>query len=365
MLLFLRHQELMGNAMYFYQITNHKGQTEFVGPYLLTRSDLLNRISNADSKKQYPISEEDSLVLESAERELTLYNNARLPFDAVLRIRDRLTTYEYREVFEINAKSMSKEDWMIYCGINESQHLNYHSGRSVVKGGVCQKLHDLLISHSYVLESSAFALATLLIDGSPVHQLDYKAYGANSIKLLAALKSSRNLALEYYWSNRSHVDVMQTYIYNETYAQRKGSIDSMNQSLGNWMFTPEYSAFSATRDAKDKQHNKSRNVSNKNALNIFKLLQKSQDERLTPEQRQATKSLLQEVVGSLSAFGGMMSEADIMKWVESMVGRDTDHKIAYTEASLHMEVFQSNEHLDTQEVRGKSSNLGEDDIFAL
>jgi hypothetical protein len=365
--------------MFFYQVINSEREIEYVGPFLMSRTDMLKRIQKSlSTDNRYHVSDEDLKVLQAQSEEFTVYSNHPLPLHATIKIRDQLSTIEYREVYEANQKAMSKDDWLNYCGITSTQHLNYSSGRSVVKGGLCRKLHDLLLAHSYIMEASAFVLAPLVISSKTVSDFSWEDYGLYAIKLLGALKSCRNLGLEFYWSQRSHIDVMQTYIYNSTYSTRKGTSERLEESLGNWMYTPEFSAFRASKDSGDKKSRKSSATDKAQEMQIFKLLKVSRDERLSAEQKEATGLLMKEALGSVSRFAEMSTPGELIRWLEKILPKDGNDQIAFTEASSsqvciddHQRVDGSieltNRELEEMDVVPSNGLLtpDEDDIFRL
>ncbi|MFC5081172.1 hypothetical protein VTH8203_01636 [Vibrio thalassae] len=317
--------------MYFYEIervSENGFKKEIHGPFLVNARKLLELHESIGGKASLTV--EDIDILQSAKKQYTLYENTPLPLDTDFIIRNRATMHEYKAVFTLNKPLYKLTDWLDYVGINESQHRNINSGRTTVGCGVLKKLHDILISHSFVLESTAFALSSLEIDGESVQGFDRNQFGDHAPTLLGALKSSRNIMLTYYWSSRSHIDLMQAYIYLSTFDMRRKS-----HYVNSWYMSPEYYAFISRRAIKS-----SKKLNKKMAIRLLELLKKHKDSDSTPEQKQALDDLIGDALSTLAFCGTTVSAEKKIETLEKLItggqGGKRDLDFTYSASGLHV-----------------------------
>lgn len=306
--------KLKVRTMYFYEIRDSKSidadSSMIVGPYLLSRERLLTKQSqDGDFKK---LSESDTRLLETATNEYTIYSDKILTLDMTYTCRDTLSAYEYEEVHQANKKAFDQKSWLAYMGITNSQHLNLLSGRTAVKNGVSRKLQELSTCNSYLLENSAFALSTLVVDGKAVREMTEREFGDAAINLFTSLRTSRHLGLTYFWNNRSHIDVMQTYIYLSTFDSRKNG-----KIITTWSESPEYRAFLASsvnhRPAKATSKSKQKRA-------LLELMTKYKESNLTEEQGKVLRELMETSLQAMAFCGGTYTSEDIYSYMEKILG---------------------------------------------
>lgn len=303
--------------MYFYQTSSSKGQQVMRGPYLLPRSQLLNASDLGSTDFQ-------SLSKSVCER--SIYDTEVISLDVQLELRGRITTTEYTESFKSMQSGMTKSDWCRYLGITENQHKNFSTGRTKVSTSVLYSIENLLISHSYFLEMTAFALATLSFESVAVADMDRVQFGHHSIHFVEAMQKSRNLSLMYYWSRRTHIDICQAYIYLDTFSSRK-------EHISTWLKSPEYAAFQVA---------KSRAPAEKYPLDIDLSLRKDVMTLIKHTKSQNTQSDLADELSGLAdrifdscVFGvGQYQGSDKIALLEAILGKNnSEHDLDYTSAT--------------------------------
>lgn len=299
--------------MYFYL---RKSETEagadriLFGPFLLPRNALISRHEDTGNRRQ--LSEQDYENLMAATEEMTFYQCPFKSLDIEVEFRDELSSIEYEEACTINKGDFSLEQWFDYLHINRTKHANYLTGRSKVDGLMASKIIDLFTPHSYILERTAFAISNYQIGNVAVKDLSMKEFGQSSIEMRDAINNGRDILLSYYWARRSHVDLMQTYIYIHTAEERENN----DRVFSEWYRCPEYDAFTAlgAGGTKKAKANKAK------ALSIIKLIKAYKESEFTDAQRESTQAMIQDGLALFGHTGSALSSDEALKFMEDILG---------------------------------------------
>lgn len=306
--------------MYFYLRPERKesGQVNVLfGPFLIPRNALLKHHHDISNRRQ--LNESDYENLMQATEELTFYQCPFRSLDTEVEFRDEVSSIEYYEASNINKSSFTLNQWREYLCINKSQHNNYLTGRSKINGLLAIKIIDLLIPHSYVLERTAFALSNYSIGGVDVKDMSMQEFGQSSMELLDALKNGRDILLNFYWRCRSHVDLMQTYVYIKTAEER----ESRELIFSEWYRCPEYDAYSTTHSTSTIAGKK---ASRAKVMGLINLIKKYKDAEMTEGQRLSTQQMIQDGLSSLGHTGGKLTSDESLKFMEDILGLRHDNE---------------------------------------
>ncbi|WP_337909217.1 hypothetical protein [Vibrio cholerae] len=227
--------------MYFY---NHiqNGQEFITGPYLLGVNALLKGHENA--KGSLKLKPEELEILTNTQKELGIYGVETLGENSRLIIRQSFSNIEYRAIFaKFSESGYSVEDWTQALGVTPNVHKNLLLGRTSLDTLQSRQIANMCLAHSYLQEVSALYLAGLNAGQKPIAQFNYEEFGKMSLKLLHTLKASKNIALRYYWGQRTHIDVCSLFPVIERVVNQ--SKNSPSFLIDTFMKTAEWASLTA------------------------------------------------------------------------------------------------------------------------
>ncbi|CAH6936174.1 conserved hypothetical protein [Vibrio chagasii] len=309
--------------MYFYKHLNDDGQIEYVGPFVQPREPLLEDVYKCqENGKLTTLTEKEIYILENSDKEVSIYSPNEIELSAVVTIRKQLSHHEYRYIFECNKDAMKLSEWLEFNNANNSIHGNYLCGRSLVKGAAAKKLIDLMIAHSYVLEATAFKILRLHINDQKIEEMSRKEFGANSVQVHRILKSCRNIGLEYYWHQRSHIDLMQTSIYIETDAIRRDKANSeQSKFMTSWGDTAEFSAFAVKRNHRaDLAYEERSAVMSNKLCELLNQLKATRYANLSQSQIEASEALIVQSMKTLTTFTEVVEGSELLRMLDDLLG---------------------------------------------
>ncbi|MEZ8238666.1 MULTISPECIES: hypothetical protein [Vibrio] len=344
--------------MYFYRNQLADESYEYVGPFVMAKEMLYEEVAKSERENKInTFTESEMKVLETSTFEHSIYSINPMELNSKLSVRGHLSHYEYRYIYEANKEAMSIQEWLTFTEINNNKHLNYMSGRSLVKGALVKKLCDLMISHSYLLETTAFKLIRCVVDNRSVESLSRSEYGQYSVEFLRVLRSCKNAGLEYYWSCRSHVDLMQTRIYVETDSLRRNQSADANETafMSDFDKTSEFNAMNVKRNtASDKKYRNQRATEAKKLAAIVTQLRATRLSKLSDEQRSASEELITNALRTLNTFTEVAPEAGLMNMLERMMGDELKNTLTFEAHSLSGEIIEHSQPSYTTEVEFES-----------
>ncbi|MEZ9700608.1 hypothetical protein AB4455_25945 [Vibrio sp. 10N.261.46.E12] len=334
--------------MYFYKHLNEDGQIEYVGPFIRPRENLLDDVYKClESGKSTTLTEDELHILENSEKEVSIYAPNQIELSALIKFRKHLSHHEYRYIYECNKDAMNLSEWFEFIDINSSIHGNYLCGRSLVKGSTAKKLVDLMIAHSYLLEATAFKILRLHINGQKIEDMSRKEFGNNSLDVHKLLKCCRNIGLEYYWHQRSHIDLMQTAIYIETDALRREQMSTgQSKFMTSWGDTAEFTAFAVKRNPKaDHAYEHRSTVMTKKLSELLNQLKATRYSNLSKSQIEASEALIVQSMKTLSIFTEVIEDSELLKMLDDLVGykdKSSNDYLAQAESGDQIHSFELN-----------------------
>lgn len=334
--------------MYFYKHLNDDGQIEYVGPFVQPRENLLDDVYNClESGKPTTLTESEIDILENSDKEVSIYSPNQIELSAIVTIRKHLSHHEYRYIYESNKDAMKLSEWLEFTDINNSIHGNYLCGRSLVKGSAAKKLIDLMIAHSYLLEATAFKILRLHINGQKIEEMSRKVFGENSLQIHRVLKSCRNAGLEYYWQQRSHIELMQTAIYIETDNLRREQVSTgQSKFMTSWGDTAEFSAFTVKRNTKaDKAYDDRSAAMSKKLSELLNQLKATRYSSLSQNQIEASEALIIQSMKTLSTFTEVTEGSELLKMLDDLLGykeKSSNDYMAQGESGDQLHSFELN-----------------------
>jgi len=311
--------------MYF--SIHRKNEQKFItGPFLLPVVKMLELNTLLNDKQQ--LGERDFEVLNLSEQEIGIYGTEILSPEDKLVLRDQFSTIEYRSIFsQYSSMGYKVSEWSDVLGITDSKHKNLLSGRTKLDKLQSRQLANMCMAHSYIQELSAMYLSSLNVNGVNIANSNQSDFGRLSLKCLHALKTSASIALRYYWSQRSHIDVCSLH---PTIQKLQNSSTASNQSVDNWLKTAEWSGM--TQNVLEKKTSVGRPLANEHipdALEYLNLLRNGS--ALTPDQHVRLLDLAKK-------FAVLISE--------------NSKGLAFGEASLEdviLQMLNSNQHIESHQ----------------
>lgn len=305
--------------MYFYErteTTSDGSQKVIFGPYILPANTLLSRDIQGEKK----LGAADLKNLRAATKEMTIFTCPLLTIDSCVEYRHNLSPIEYDEMNRIHKGKFTQQEWLDYLGINQNTHYNMSASRKTIGHDVTKRLCDLLLPHSHILEMTAYALKEFTVDGLAVRDMSMQEFGAHSLALIKALRNGRDILLKYYWSQRSHIELMQIYVYVTTADYRK----DIGVIFPTWHESPEYIAQSTAQKATSTKAKKADKFA---LLNMIKLMKTYKNKDLSEAQQMELNAIIQNGLRTLGYVGGELNKESALKYMENMLslrGEDND-----------------------------------------
>lgn len=310
--------------MYFYKVEKN-GRFTYRGPYILGREELLEMDSVSSHK--FGLSAEDREYLESAfSRAYRVHDSDFMELYSRLEIRDSISSHEYDEAYKYYQQGVELDEWLMLMGINQNQHWNLKSGRSKVPTLIAYKVADMLINHSYILESTGFLLSTMEIDGVRVLDYDQEAFGLHSPRLLQSVRNSYSLQLTYYWGRRTHHELCQAFVYMKTHDSRQATGDLSRSHTQ----SPEY--FASSLKLRKQQKKKQPELTPVARQKLLDSLSTIPTEAEEPARRELASSVLKQL-GYLSDAISLAPDVE-EKLLNLLQVRDMASERAYLEHSM-------------------------------
>ncbi|BCL74116.1 hypothetical protein TUMSATVNIG1_61000 (plasmid) [Vibrio nigripulchritudo] len=252
--------------MYFMKVKVPGKQDTYYGPYILKRSNLLSLANKGCSG----LSKEDCSVLNNAAEETTLYAGTIVQPGETLILRDSLSISEYKAVYDLNRSLYSVKEFAEIVGITPSVHTHILGGRKAITPQIVKPLTDLCVSHSFIHELTGLSLAGMTLNGKAVSSMKGPDFGHFARHLLRELRDSPQLALRYYWSKRSHIELCSLYTTMQSQLER----ESLGTTIDRFAQSPEHYAQKA---ATVSNRGSKLNLTEEEKVNLMSVLKASQD----------------------------------------------------------------------------------------